>query len=98
MKAVSGAALVVVSRIVQKDSFQARMMLSSSVEAMPGTAIGVSTCQISPQSGGAVHAGGLEDLAGDLAEVGVEHPDHDRQVDQHQHDREAEAGVDAGRA
>ena len=50
MKAVSGAALVVVSRIVQKDSFQARMMLRSSVEAMPGTAIGVSTCQISPQS------------------------------------------------
>ena len=49
MKAVSGAALGVVSRIVQKLSFQARMTLSSSVEAMPGTAIGVSTCQISPQ-------------------------------------------------
>ena len=43
MKAVSGAALVVVRRIVQNASFQARMMLSSSVEAMPGTAIGVST-------------------------------------------------------
>ncbi|CLR10259.1 Uncharacterised protein [Mycobacterium tuberculosis] len=43
MKAVSGAALVVVSRIVQKLSFQARMMLRRSVEAMPGTAIGVRT-------------------------------------------------------
>ena len=43
MKAVSGAASVVVSRIVQNASFQARMMLSSMVEAMPGTAIGVST-------------------------------------------------------
>ena len=30
-------------RIVQNASFQARMMLSSMVEAMPGTAIGVST-------------------------------------------------------
>ena len=43
MKAVSGAALVVVRRIVQNASFQARMMLSNMVEAMPGTAIGVST-------------------------------------------------------
>ncbi len=50
MKAVSGAALVVVSRMVQKDSFQARMTFRSSVEAMPGTAIGVSTCTISFQS------------------------------------------------
>ena len=43
MKAVSGAAFTVVSRIVQKASFQARMMLRRMVEAIPGTAIGVST-------------------------------------------------------
>ena len=43
MKAVRGAASVVVRRIVQNASFQARMMFSSMVEAMPGTAIGVST-------------------------------------------------------
>src|SRR5688572_31235764 len=49
MKAVSGAASVVVRRIVQNASFQARMMFKSIVEAMPGTAIGVSTYQISPQ-------------------------------------------------
>ena len=43
MKAVSGAAFEVVRLSVQNASFQARMMLSSMVEAMPGTAIGVST-------------------------------------------------------
>ncbi len=43
MKAVSGAAFVVVSRMVQKASFQARMMFKSMVEAMPGTAMGVRT-------------------------------------------------------
>ena len=43
MNAVSGAALAAVRLSVQKASFQARMKLSSSVEAMPGTAIGVST-------------------------------------------------------
>ena len=43
MKVVSGAAFEVVRFSVQKASFQARMMLSSSVEAMPGIAIGVST-------------------------------------------------------
>ncbi len=47
MKAESGAALVVVSWIVQNASFQARMMFKSRVEAMPGTAIGVSTYRIS---------------------------------------------------
>ena len=47
MNAVSGAAFVVVSRIVQNASFHARMMLSSMVEAMPGTAIGVRTWRIS---------------------------------------------------
>jgi hypothetical protein len=47
MKADSGAALVVVSTMVQNASFQARMTFSSSVEAMPGTAIGVRTWTIS---------------------------------------------------
>ena len=46
---------------------------------------------------GAVHARRLEDLAGDFAEVGVEHPDHDRQVDQRQHDGQADAACRAGR-
>ena len=43
MKAVSGAALNVVRLSVQNASFQDRMIASSMVEAMPGTAIGVST-------------------------------------------------------
>ena len=43
MKAVSGAALAAVRLSVQNASFHARMMLSSIVEAMPGTAIGTST-------------------------------------------------------
>ena len=43
MKTVSGAASEVDRFSVQNASFQARMKLSSSVEAMPGTAIGVST-------------------------------------------------------
>ena len=43
MKAVSGAASEVVRFSVQNASFHARMMLSSKVEAMPGTAIGAST-------------------------------------------------------
>ena len=47
MKAVSGAALAAVRLSVQNASFQARMMLSSRVDAMPGTAIGVRTYRIS---------------------------------------------------
>ena len=47
MNAVSGAASVVVSSSVQNASFQARMTFSSTVEAMPGMAIGVSTKTIS---------------------------------------------------
>ena len=43
MNAVSGAALAAVRLSVQNASFQDRMMLSSTVEAMPGIAIGVST-------------------------------------------------------
>ena len=43
MKAVSGAALEAVRLMVQNASFQARMMLSSSVEAIQGTAMGTST-------------------------------------------------------
>ena len=43
MKTVSGAASSVERFSVQNASFQARMKLSSSVEARPGTAIGVST-------------------------------------------------------
>ena len=43
MKAVNGAAFDVVRLRVQKASFHDRMIASSMVEAMPGTAIGVST-------------------------------------------------------
>ena len=43
MNLVSGAAFVVVRTMVQKASFHARMMFSSTVEAMPGIAMGVST-------------------------------------------------------
>jgi hypothetical protein len=43
MKTVSGAAVEVERLSVQNASFQARITLSSSVEAMPGNAIGVST-------------------------------------------------------
>jgi len=43
MKAVSGAALEVARLSVQKASFQERMIASSMVDAIPGTAIGVST-------------------------------------------------------
>ena len=43
MKAVSGAASWVVSISVQNASFHDRMIDSSIVDAMPGTAIGVST-------------------------------------------------------
>jgi hypothetical protein len=46
----------------------------------------------------AVHPRGLQDLDGDFAEIGVEHPDDDRQVDQHQHDHQAEAGVQQAEA
>ena len=47
MNVVSGAALEAVRLSVQKASFQARMTFRSSVEAMPGTAIGVRTWTIS---------------------------------------------------
>ncbi len=43
MKAVSGAALAAVRFRVQKASFHAKMTFRSSVEAMPGMAIGVRT-------------------------------------------------------
>jgi len=43
MKTVSGAASSVERFRVQNASFQARMKLSSRVEARPGTAIGAST-------------------------------------------------------
>ncbi len=43
MKAVSGAAFAAVRFSVQNASFQARMMFSSTVDAMPGIAIGVRT-------------------------------------------------------
>ena len=43
MKTVRGAALEVERFSVQNASFHARMKLSSSVEARPGMAIGVST-------------------------------------------------------
>jgi hypothetical protein len=43
MKTVSGAASDVERFKVQNASFHARMRLSSSVEARPGMAIGVST-------------------------------------------------------
>jgi hypothetical protein len=50
MKAVSGAAFDVVRLRVQNASFHDRMTASSMVEAMPGTAIGVSTYTISFKS------------------------------------------------
>jgi hypothetical protein len=43
MKADRGAAFTAVRLSVQKASFQARMMLSSMVEATPGRLIGSST-------------------------------------------------------
>src|SRR4051812_40100758 len=48
---------------------------------------------LAPQ-GRPVHARGLQYLAGDLAEIGVEHPHDDRQVDQHEHDRHADAAIE----
>ena len=44
-----------------------------------------------------VHARGFQDLAGDVAEIGVKHPHHDRQVDQRQHDDEAGQRVEQPR-
>ena len=43
MNWVSGAASLVVRLKVQKASFQARITLRRTVEAMPGTAMGAST-------------------------------------------------------
>jgi hypothetical protein len=82
MKAVSGAALVVERRIVQNASFQARMMLSSMVEAMPGTAIGSSTYKTIPAARRRPSVPASRISPGHFAEIGVEHPHHDRQVDQ----------------
>ncbi len=47
MNCVKGAASEVVSCSVQNASFHARIMFSSMVDAIPGTAIGVSTYRIS---------------------------------------------------
>ena len=49
---------------------------------------------ISFRQAGAVHPCGFKDLAGDFLEVGVEHPDDDRQVDQHQREDKADLGVE----
>src|SRR5918996_4870166 len=43
---------------------------------------------------GTVHAAGLEDVLGHLLEEGVEHPDHDRQVDQREDHGQADAGIE----
>src|ERR1700709_1254119 len=49
MKKLSGAAYLLVRLSVQNASFQDRITLSSSVEAMPGTAMGASTLASSCQ-------------------------------------------------
>ena len=45
----------------------------------------------------AIHARRLEDVARDLLEVGVEHPDHDRQVGEAEDRRSGRRGCRAGR-
>ena len=70
------------------------MTLRSTVEAMPGIAIGVSTKTISFHGRRAVHARGFEDVLRDLLEVGEEHPDDDRQVGEAEHDDQADMGVE----
>ena len=46
------------------------------------------------QERSSVHARRLEDVDRDLLEVGVEHPDQQRQIEQHQDDADAEQAVE----
>ena len=94
MKVVSGAAVEVVRLRLQKASFQAQddRQQRGRRDARQGQRhqqvdqllLGL----------GAVHAAGLEDVLGHLLEEGVEHPDHDRQVDQREDDGQADAGIE----
>ena len=92
MNAVRGAAFAAVKFNVQNASFQARMKLSSNVEAMPGMDNGNRILMISSQSlAPSIRAASKISL--DFGEIGVEHPDNDRQVDQHQNEGQAQDAI-----
>ena len=80
MKTVSGAACEVERFNVQNASFQARMKLRRSVDAMPGTAIGREHIGEFLADRRTIHPRRLEDVLRDLLEIGEQHPDDDRQV------------------
>ncbi len=94
MKTVSGAASEVVRFSVQNASFQARMKFKQQRRGDARHRHGREHVDQFLAHRGAVHAGGLKDVLGDLLEVGEQHPHHDRQVAEAQHEDEPGAGVE----